>query len=1229
MDEPKARPERQHDDAADAAVRTPMPGESSSAEHSPLKPQTDPNDLPFDAPTMLDVDATMVDIDATLVDHKPAARQAGPKQGSPGRMVSGLWVSAAVLNPGDVLGGRYEILQLLGEGGMGAVYKARDRELDRFVALKLIRPELAQSPAILARFKQELLLAHQVTHKNVIRIYDLGEADGVRFITMEFIQGADLRHLLHANGKYEPAAAVKVIRQVCLALEAAHSVGVIHRDLKPQNIMVDSQDPNERVLVMDFGLARSIESEGMTQTGALVGTMEYMSPEQALGKDLDQRSDIFALGLIFFELLTGKTPYKADTALASLIKRNQERAIPAVELEPSIPQGLSDIVARCLERDLSLRYLTVQEIMTDLDAWEGKKPISATYIRSVVLPPAAQPARSTLPWKWIGAGALVLALGVGGWLVRGKLMGTAGTNAVRGPVTSLAILPFRNASGDPSLDWLGASLADMLSTDVGQSARLRTISPDRLHQILTDLQITGNVAVDPNMLKRVAEFSNADTVVWGQYAKFGEQIRIDATLQDLKHDRRVPLKIEVPSEKDVPGSVDKLAEMIRQNLGMSGAEIRELQATSFQPTSKSMTALRAYNEGVELMREGKAIDAQKKLEDATKEDPEFALAFAKLAQTYISLGYDTEAEQAAQRAVERSEGLPAAEKYLITAIRAQVTNNYPEAIKAYEALAQGAPDNADVLSALGRLYDDSGDYAKAEEYYQRVLAANPKDLNAIIATGRVNIHNGKSQDALEPLNRALSLAIQLGNDEQRATSLHLIGLAYRRLNKPEEALRNAQEALAIRRKIGDKRGIAFSLNEMALSEVSLGKPTEALAHYQESLQIMRDIGDKRGLGDTLINLGNFYDDRGDHDQALKMYKEALQLEREVGNEGLQAVCLNNIGAAYYEKAQYEDARTYYQQALQLREKAKVPQDIVDSIHNLAETSVRMGQYDQAVTEYMKALDLRRSLNDARGAAIESYTLGVMFEHQGRFGAAINSKQEALKAFQGLQDKTNWMADISSGYGEALILGGRGDEAQPFLDDALKLARELKNDGLVAQAFGFQGDAAYYRGDYKQAAGLYQQSLQAATQSKEPDRILTAKVNLAKAAIEDGRAAQGVAAMRPLMKQAEEQGVAHVALECSIYIAQAMAQGKDYAHAKPELERALARADKIGLKPLSMRAHYLLGNVLRATGNRAEAGQHYRSAKSMLDDMKSEPGAGKLLQRTDFKTIAEESAHWAQ
>jgi tetratricopeptide (TPR) repeat protein len=269
------------------------------------------------------------------------------------------------------------------------------------------------------------------------------------------------------------------------------------------------------------------------------------------------------------------------------------------------------------------------------------------------------------------------------------------------------------------------------------------------------------------------------------------------------------------------------------------------------------------------------------------------------------------------------------------------------------------------------------------------------------------------------------------------------------------------------------------------------------------------------------------------------------------------------------------------------------------------------------------------MSDTRGAAIESYTVGVMFGYQGRFGAALNSIQDALKTFQGLQDKTNWMADISGGYGEALILGGRGQESQPYLEKALSLARELKNDGLISQTLTFQGDAAYYRGDFKTAAGLYQQALQAALRSKEPDRILTAKVSLAKVAVEDGHGQSVISDLRKLMQQADEQGVAHVSLQCSIVLGQALIQNHDYVHAQQELGRALVRTDKLGLKPLSAKAHYLLAASLSASGNQAEAQEHYREARQLLDAMRKEPGAENILQRWDLKTMYEVASRQSQ
>jgi serine/threonine protein kinase/tetratricopeptide (TPR) repeat protein len=276
----------------------------------------------------------------------------------------------APIGPGTVLASRYEIQATLGEGGMGSVYRARDRELDRLVALKVIRSELANHGEILRRFKQELILARQVTHKNVVRIFDLGVTGGLKFITMEYVDGRDLKSMLVTGGKMEPGAAVKIIRQVLMGLQAAHNEGVVHRDLKPQNIMVDASG---RVYLMDFGIARSTEAAGMTRTGALMGTPDYMSPEQAMGEKADARSDLFSVGVILYEMLTGAQPYESGTVMGTLIRRTREKATPVRELDPAVPQYLSDIVARCLEINLDRRYQDAGEIVQDLESSTASK----------------------------------------------------------------------------------------------------------------------------------------------------------------------------------------------------------------------------------------------------------------------------------------------------------------------------------------------------------------------------------------------------------------------------------------------------------------------------------------------------------------------------------------------------------------------------------------------------------------------------------------------------------------------------------------------------------------------------------------------------------------------------------------------------------------------------------------------------------------------------------------
>ncbi|HKA37558.1 MAG TPA: tetratricopeptide repeat protein [Thermoanaerobaculia bacterium] len=1136
------------------------------------------------------------------------------------------------LQVGQNFGSRYQVIKLLGAGGMGAVYHAWDQELAVAVALKVIRPDAVLQPEAAAemqrRFKRELLLARQVTHKNVVRIHDLGEIEGIKYITMTFIPGSDLSEILRKEGKIPIARALKITRQVAAGLGAAHEVGVVHRDLKPSNIMID---PEGNAIIMDFGIARSVGAGGSTVAGTVVGTLAYMAPEQAKGVDVDQRADIYALGLILYDMLLGRRHTAGSTSdLAELLTRIQQSVPPLRSIDPSIPEPVEAVVARCLETDREKRYATIAELVADLDLLDADgnrvRPMTPKESRE-----SRRLQRTTAfsggvsgpnPLRWIGAALTVAALGAGAFLLLGRRGPSRAAPApLGGPkAVSLAILPFRNASGDSSLDWLGPSLSEMLRTDIGQATSLQTVPSDRLAQILRDLRISSDSTFDPSTLKKLADFSSADTVLWGQYLKFGSEIRIDATLLDVQRQRSVPLKAQAPSQDSLLKAVDELSQAIRQGLALSSDVIEELKSTAFKPSTRSLEALRSYNEGLQLSRQGKASDAVKKFQASVQSDPEFALAYSKLGQTYGALGYDTEAEQNSRKAVELSERLPAQEKYRIAATHARIVNDTAKAVEAYVNLAKVSPDDPEVNFELASLYESSGSFDQARDRYKKVVARDPKSVAALLASGRVEIKSGNPQASLEPLNKALSLAIQLENDEQKADVLHAIGAAYKLTEKPNDALRYYQESLAIKRRVGQKRGIAVTLGEIAQVNKQLGNPDVALASLTEALQIQREIGDKKGMAQTLIVLGGFYRDRGDYEQALKDYKESLQIQREVGNPNGEALCLNNIGNVYLFKAQYDDAQTYFERALEIREKIKNPRDIADTLHNLAETETNKGQYDNALKHYLRALEIRREAGDKRGAAIESHDMGTVFEYQGKYAAAVNAKEEALKIFQELKDRGFWMGEILSGTGHALALSGRFDAAEKPLAEAMTIAGELQNKALAAQILNFQGDRFLYRGDARAARPLYEQALQTASKTSNRRFDLQSRANLAKTAIAEGQSQHALESLKKIMGESDVIGLKYLSVDSSVSLGEAMIAARRYAAASQELERALARSDKLGLRALQARAHYLLAMCLRSTGAAAEALRHQAEARRLLEDIRKESKSDDVLKRSDLAPI---------
>ena len=1128
---------------------------------------------------------------------------------------SGAWNEAdAVLEPGTVLAARYEILTALGTGGMGSVYMARDSELDRLVALKVIRPELARNQAIVDRFKQEIRLSHKVTHRNVVRMYDLSEDAGMRFVTMELIAGRDLRTILEERGKLPPDEAVDIFQQICFALEAAHSVGVLHRDLKPQNVM---REDSGRVVVMDFGLARNMQGDGMTRSGALLGTFEYMSPEQALGKELDQRSDIFALGLIGYEMLTGNMPFKADSAIASLLMRTRERAVPISQIDGTIPGALSSLIARCLATEVEARYKTVGDVLHDLAAWRGKA--AAQSLRFTANVPS-----QGISSRWLLAaagGVVILAAAVTAPMAVRHFAGShAPASAAATPSVSLAIMPFYNASGDASQDWLGASLAEMLGTDIGGSASVRLVSPDRLQQVLKDLHLSAVSQADLGTLHRVAQFTNAQTIIFGQYIKAGSAIRINTTVLDLAHDTRSVLTTDIPSENDLLASVDTLAAQLRQKLTADPKLLNDLRAHADRPQTTSIAALQAYESGLSLERAGNDVQALQEFETATTADPGFALAWSRLADSYSSLGHDDLAQSDSRRALDLSENLPARERLLIAADDARINNNPQKAIEAYLQLAVADPSDTDIQFRLARLYQQTGDFDAARKKLALVLAADPNNVEAMLLSGQVAVLSDDPNGALDVLNRALPLATELDNQGEKAAILQATGVAYSQLNRVSDALDNYQQSLAIKKQIGNKHGEAASLEQIADLLDQQGKPADALATYNQALALRREIGDQAGIGGSLIDIGSFYHDHGQVAQALQHFTDALQIERQLGDQTNQALCLNNIGAIRMDQGAYQDSLTYLEQGYELRQKLNVPADLGESLHNLAEVNMRLGQLDTALNDYLQAINAYRAANDPRGVAIESNGMAKIFAAQGRYGAALGSMKDALTILQQSKEMTSLTVEVIGGWGDLLAQVGRGSEGQASLEQALHVAQQIGNNWAAALAMNWIGDAAYYQGNYAAARDQYDRALATAATTQDKETILLSRVNRAKADLALGHAAQVIPQFRAFAQDADSLGLKALSVECAVDQVQAEVAVRNSAAAQQQLGVTLARAENLGLRVLQARAEFLQASLLAAGGKSGEAVIHYRQVVTILDTIRKEDNSASITTRADLKNL---------
>lgn len=724
----------------------------------------------------------------------------------------------SLLQPGTVLANRYEIVKTLGEGGMGAVYKALDLELEREIALKVIRPELANNPEILQRFKQELILARQITDRNVIRIFDLGEAGKIKFITMEYVEGESLYQLLRRQGKLEIPEAVDLMEQVASGLAAAHREGIIHRDLKPGNVM---RDTHGRVVVMDFGLARSLDGDGMTRTGAMMGTIEYMSPEQAQGKELSASSDIFTAGLILYELLAGITPFHAESAVASLLKRTQERAVPLADIDKKIPGTLSNIVCKCLEKDPSRRYQSGEGLAAVLRTWQGKSGI--TRISATAAGLRMNRVRE-LPWRRIATfSGLMILLVAGIFLYMSRRPHTA--NVVAHAPVSVLVGDFQNNTGDTILD---GTLEPMFNVALEGASFINAFNRGTAHKLAGSLPHPAQVLDEPTC-RLVAVKEGIAAIVTGSLNKHGSGYSLTVNAVDAVTGKKLAsAKINAANQDDLLLNIPKIAVPIRQALGDTTPKSVQLAAEQGALSTGNIEALHQYSIGMDQQFQGKWADALQSFSKAAQLDPEFARAYAGMAAAEGNLGQIQDAERDAKLAMEHVGRMTERERYRVRGLYYIWSQDWQNCVEDYSELLKQYPADNIAYSNLAGCYALMLDMPKAMEEARRGLQLTPNDIYARMNFALYSCYATDFQSCEQGARQVLAL-----NPKYEKAFL---GLAYAQIGQNQLA-----QAEKTYRSLETLNSVGASLAAAGLGDFALYQ-----GRYREGAQIL-----EKGAADDL------------------------------------------------------------------------------------------------------------------------------------------------------------------------------------------------------------------------------------------------------------------------------------------------------------------------------------------------------------------------------------------
>jgi tetratricopeptide (TPR) repeat protein/tRNA A-37 threonylcarbamoyl transferase component Bud32 len=1008
--------------------------------------------------------------------------------------------------------GHYLIVEKIGAGGMGEVYRAHDQQLDRDVALKILRAGTLSDEAARRQFRKEALALAKLNHPNIETVHEFSTQGNVDFLAMELIAGSVLSDKLK-QGPLPEKEIVRLGTQLAEGLAAAHEHRVIHRDLKPGNLMIT---PDGRLKILDFGLARLLQLPQevdltvsvTTKTGTVSGTVPYMSPEQLRGLPVDARSDIYAAGALLYEMATGHRPFPQSQSAELAGAILHQTPDPPSSRNQRLTPILESVIMKALEKDPAERYQSARELKVVLEGVAAGQPAKVLSRSRAFLFVTVGVSGMTVLLVGLGLGLNLGGLG-DRFLHRGAARSAAVSSAPVKARRSVAVLGFKNVSERQDEAWLSTALAEMLTTELAAGEQLRAIPGENVARMKINLSLPETDSFGQDTLERIRKNVNADEIVLGSYVPLGGgQIRVDLRLQDTRAGEILAVASVKGNEDQVDDLVGRAGTILREKLGV--AEVSPAQALAVRATlPQNSDAARFYSEGLQKLHQFDYLSARDLLQKALEVEPQYALAHSAMAVAWKGLGYDANAKEEAKKAFDLSASFSREDRLWMEGQYREFTNDRSKAAETFHTLFDFFPDNLDyglrlasaqtsagrgkdaqaTLDSLRKLPSPAaedaridlsdavaaaslGDYKRqAASAAKAVATADSQGARLLAAQARISEcsslrYLGKPKEAIATCEEAEKIFDSAGDGGNAARALNNIAVVMMEQGDAAGARKTYEESLATTKKIGDKKSQAMVLNNLAgvlRDQLDLPGSRKMLA---EAMADFQEIGDKRGVVGTLENTGIILVDEGKLDEARKKQEQALATAQEMGNKSLTAYALYLLGEVYAHQGSLAAARKSDEHSLQIRKELGEPRTIGETQLSLAELAIEEKQFASAESTAREAAQQLEKLSNVDDAAVAYYVLARALVAQGKLADAHAAIDKASALTQKGGD-TNVRLRVAI---EAALIGASSgapadvSEGKKSIQSALADATKQNLTGIQLEARLAQGEVEMKSGD---------------------------------------------------------------------------------------------------------------------------------------------------------------------